>query len=56
MVVSSVSPERWRHDGGVAGAVGHLDGRDRLGERADLVDLHQDRIGDALLDALAPDA
>ena len=40
------------HDGGVAGAVGHIDGGERLGERADLVDLHQERIGDALLDAL----
>ena len=31
----------------------HLDGVERLGQRADLVDLDQDRIGDALPDAVA---
>jgi hypothetical protein len=31
--------------------VGHLDGLQRLGEGADLVDLDQDRVGDAALDA-----
>ena len=48
MVESSVSPERWRHDGGVAGALRHIDGVQRFGERADLVDLDQDRVGHAL--------
>jgi hypothetical protein len=32
--------------------VGHFDGFQRLGQRADLVDLDQDRIGDTLLDAI----
>ena len=32
---------------------GKLDGVESFGERADLIDLHQDRIGDALFDALA---
>ena len=41
-----------RGDGRVAGAVGHLDGVERLGERADLVDLDEDRVGGAELDAL----
>ena len=41
-----------RHHRGVAGLVRHLDGGQRLGQRADLVDLDQDRIGDAVLDAL----
>ena len=41
---------------GVAGARGHLDGVEGLGQRADLVDLDQDRVGDALLDALAAGA
>ena len=36
-----------RHDGGIAGALRHLDGGQRLGQRADLVDLDEDRIGDA---------
>ncbi len=42
-----------RHDRGVGRLVGHLDGVERLGERADLVDLDEDRVGDALLDAPA---
>ena len=52
IVVSSVSPERWLIDRGVAGFLGHLDGVERLGERADLVDLDQNRVGNARLDAL----
>ena len=40
------------HDAGVAGLLGGLDGLERLGERADLVDLDQDRVGGAQLDAL----
>ena len=47
IVESSVSPERWLHDRGVAGALGHLDGVEGLGQRADLVDLDQDAVGDA---------
>ena len=42
-----------RHHRRVAGALRHVHGVERLGQRADLVDLDQDRIGDALLDALA---
>jgi len=38
-----------RHDRGVAGAMGVGDGLQRLGQGADLVDLDQDRIGDAPL-------
>jgi hypothetical protein len=34
-----------RHHGRVAGAVRHVDGVQRLGQRADLVDLDQDRVG-----------
>src|SRR5579872_846134 len=41
-----------RHHGGVARLVRHLDGREGLGQRADLVDLDQDRIGAAVLDAI----
>ena len=48
MVASSVSPERWLITARVAGAVRHLHRLQRLGQRADLVDLHQDRVGDAL--------
>ena len=40
------------HDAGVAGLLGGLDGLERLGERADLVDLDQDRVGGTQLDAL----
>ena len=40
------------HDASVAGLLGSLDGLERLGERANLVDLDQDRIGGAQLDAL----
>ena len=42
-----------RHHRRVAGAVGHIDGGERLGQRADLVDLDQDRVGGAFLDAAA---
>jgi hypothetical protein len=42
-----------RHDAGVAGAVRHIDRGERLRQRADLVDLDQDRVADALLDAVA---
>src|SRR5579883_490125 len=41
-----------RHHGSVAGLVGHLDGRERLGQRADLVDLDEDGIGAAVSDAV----
>src|SRR5690606_25472147 len=40
-----------RHHRGVGGTVGGVDGVEGLGERADLVDLHQDGAGDAHLDA-----
>ena len=40
------------HDAGIAGLLGGLDGLERLGERADLVDLDQDRVGGTQLDAL----
>ncbi len=40
-----------RNDGGVAGAVGHLDGVQRLGQGADLVDLDEDGVADMLLNA-----
>ena len=43
MVVSSVSPERWLMTQRVAVAVRQRDRLERLGERADLVDLDQDR-------------
>jgi hypothetical protein len=41
--------------GGVAGALGHLDGGEGFGQRADLVDLDEDRVGDALVDAFLQD-
>ena len=40
-----------RDHGGVAGAVGHLDGVQSLGQGADLVDLDEDGVADLLLDA-----
>ena len=55
MVESSVSPRAVADDGGVAGALGHLDGGEGFGQRADLVDLDQDRVGDALVDAFLQD-
>ena len=39
------------HHSGVTGPVGHLDGVQSLGEGADLVDLDENGIGHALLDA-----
>ena len=33
-------PGAMRDDGGIPGAMGHVDGGERLGERADLVDFH----------------
>ena len=39
------------HDGGVAGAVGHLDGVQGLSQGADLVDLDQDGVANLLLNA-----
>ncbi len=41
-----------RHHRRVAGLVRHLDRGERLGERADLVDLDQDRVAEAALDAV----
>src|SRR5512133_2996803 len=38
-------------DGGVTRALGHLDAGKGLGQGADLVDLDQDRVGNALVDA-----
>ena len=40
-----------RHDGRVAGVARHRDRVERLGERADLVDLDEDRVADAEVDA-----
>ena len=40
-------------DGGVAVVLGQFDGVEGLGERADLVHLHEDRVGHAGVDALA---
>ena len=45
-----------RHDVGVVGVGGHLHRLQRFGQRADLVHLDQNRIGDAFFDALAPGA
>ena len=56
MVASSVSPERWLITTREAGAVRHFHRLQRLGQGADLVDLHQDGVADALLDAAAPGA
>ena len=38
------------YDGGIAGTVGHLDGVQRLGEGADLIDLDEDGVGHLLFD------
>ena len=40
------------HDAGVAGLLGHLDGVQRLGQAADLVDLDEDGVRATQLDAL----
>src|SRR4029077_14742972 len=42
-----------RHHRAVAGALGGMNRGERLGERTDLVDLDEDRVGEALLDAVA---
>src|SRR5262244_3378514 len=39
-------------DGGVSGVGCHLHGFERLGGGADLIDLYEDRIGDAAIDTL----
>ena len=39
-------------DGGVVVVLGQFDGVERLGERADLVDLDEDRVGRAGINAL----
>ena len=43
------------HDAREPGAVGHADRLERLGERADLVHLHQDRVGHPFRDAAGQD-
>ena len=40
---------------GPPGALGHFDRGERFGQRADLVDLDEDRVGDLLLDAFLQD-
>ena len=50
IVVSSVSPERWEMTHAVAVRARELDRLERLGQRADLVDLDEDRVRDALVD------
>src|SRR6476661_10715899 len=45
-----------RNDGGIARLVGHRDRFQGFGQRADLVDLDQDRVGHALFDAFLEDA
>ena len=56
MKVSSVSPERWRDDRGVAVAAAQLDGVQRLGDGADLVDLDENGVGRRLLQCRAAGA
>ena len=41
-----------RHHRGIAGLLRHAHGVERLAQRADLVDLDQDGVGDLLVDAL----
>jgi hypothetical protein len=41
-----------RDDGGVTGALGHFDGVERLGQRADLVDLDEDGVANPQVNAL----
>ncbi len=43
------------HHRRVAGALRHLDGGEGLGQRPDLVDLDEDRVGDAALDSFVED-
>src|SRR5690606_37851611 len=44
-----------RDDGGIPGTLGHFNGGEGFGERADLVDLDQDRVGNTLVDSLLQD-
>ena len=44
-----------RDHGGVAGPLGHFNGRKGFGQGADLIDLDEDRVGDVLVDALLED-
>ena len=53
IVASSVSPLRCDMTDVYAARLASVDRVERLGERADLVDLHEHRVGDAALDALA---
>ena len=39
-----------RHDGGIAGALSHLDRGECFSQRTDLIDFDQDRVGAALAD------
>ena len=55
MVVSSVSPERCEMTLRVAGVARHRDGVERLGDRADLIQLHEQRVADAFGDAALQD-
>ena len=50
---SSVSPDRWLMIDAVAALGGHADAVERLGERADLVQLDEDRVGRPARDAAA---
>src|SRR6266566_10043515 len=43
-------PGAMRHHRGVVRPLGHVDGREHLGERADLVRLDENRVGDVPLD------
>ena len=51
MVVSSVSPGAVRDHAAVAGVTRHRDGVERFRDRADLIQLHQQGVGDPFLDA-----
>ena len=55
MNVSSVSPERCDTTPPVADAAGYLHGSQRLRQRSDLVDLHQDGVGDPFVDPAPQD-
>jgi hypothetical protein len=46
-------PGAMRDDGGVARLTRHFDGGKSLAQRANLIDLDQDRVGDAFFDALS---
>ncbi len=51
MVASSVSPERCETTAAYVRLVGHVDGGEGFGQRADLVGLDENRVGDVLVDA-----